>query len=73
LRGVIFSEFRPLDYKEKLSQEFIAKYFGAFRDGKLKVVIDREFDWTEVAEAHKYMESNQNIGKIVLTIPHSKL
>lgn len=60
---------RSQEYKEKLSQEFIEKYFHAFRNGELKPIVDRVFPWTEVVEAHKYMEANQNIGKIVLTIP----
>ncbi len=31
-------------------------------------MIDRVFPLEEVAEAHRYMESNANFGKIVLSI-----
>jgi len=31
-------------------------------------VIDSVYDWTEVAGAHLRMESNANVGKIVLRI-----
>jgi NADPH:quinone reductase-like Zn-dependent oxidoreductase len=34
----------------------------------LKPVVDRCFPWEQVAEAHRYMEANQNTGKIVLSI-----
>jgi NADPH:quinone reductase-like Zn-dependent oxidoreductase len=30
-------------------------------------VIDRTFDLTEIAEAHRYLESNMQFGKIVVT------
>lgn len=39
-----------------------------FVTGELKPVIDSVYDWTEVQQAHQYMESNQNIGKIILKI-----
>jgi tumor protein p53-inducible protein 3 len=37
-----------------------------FQNGKLKPIIDKVFNLSEAAEAHKYMESNANIGKIIL-------
>ena len=37
------------------------------RGGKIKPVIHRTFPAAEAAEAHALMESNQHIGKIVLT------
>ena len=36
--------------------------------GKFKVTIDKKFPFTEIADAHRYMESNSHIGKIVLTL-----
>ena len=36
--------------------------------GRVKAVIDRVFPLDEAAEAHAYMESNANFGKIVLDI-----
>ncbi len=35
--------------------------------GKLKPVIDRTFGITQVVEAHRYLESNAQVGKIVVT------
>jgi len=30
--------------------------------------IDRVFPFAQIVEAHRYMESNQQIGKIVVTV-----
>lgn len=37
-------------------------------DGSLKPIIARTFPLKEIAEAHRYMESNRQIGKIVVTV-----
>ena len=37
-----------------------------FDKEEFKVVVDRVYGMSEVQEAHKYMESNENIGKILL-------
>jgi NADPH:quinone reductase-like Zn-dependent oxidoreductase len=36
--------------------------------GKLKPVIAKTFPLSEIVEAHRYLESNQQIGKIVVTV-----
>jgi NADPH:quinone reductase len=36
--------------------------------GKLKPLISRSFPLEEIVEAHRYLESNQQVGKIVVTI-----
>jgi NADPH:quinone reductase-like Zn-dependent oxidoreductase len=47
-----------------------AKQFvnAGLADGSLKPVIDRIFPFEEIVEANRYMESNQQIGKIVVTV-----
>ncbi|MBD2840346.1 zinc-binding dehydrogenase [Pseudomonas sp. JM0905a] len=35
--------------------------------GALKPLIARTFGFEQVAEAHRYLESNQQFGKIVMT------
>ena len=37
-------------------------------DGSLKPIIARTFPLEEIVEAHRYLESNQQIGKIVVTV-----
>ena len=36
--------------------------------GHLEPVIARTFPFEEIVEAHRYLESNQQIGKIVVTV-----
>ena len=36
--------------------------------GKLKPVIDRTFTLDQIKEAHDHLESNEQIGKIVVTV-----
>jgi NADPH:quinone reductase-like Zn-dependent oxidoreductase len=36
--------------------------------GRLRVVVDRSFALTEVAEAHRYMETKRARGKVVLSV-----
>ncbi|MGB5607311.1 MAG: zinc-dependent alcohol dehydrogenase family protein, partial [Gammaproteobacteria bacterium] len=40
----------------------------ALQSGKLKPVIDRTFPLDAIVEAHRYMESNRQKGKIVVTV-----
>ncbi|MNF44537.1 hypothetical protein D3C84_256490 [compost metagenome] len=37
-------------------------------EGKLKPIIDKVFDLNEIVEAHNFLESNQQFGKIVVEI-----
>jgi len=36
--------------------------------GKLKLVIAKTFPFNQIVEAHRYLESNQQIGKVVVTV-----
>lgn len=59
---------RPPAFKVQLTRAFADFALPRFADGRLQPVIDTVFDWTEVAKAHQYMESNANTGKIVLRV-----
>ncbi|MHC2991690.1 NADPH:quinone oxidoreductase [Pontibacter sp. HJ8] len=59
---------RTRDYQIRLTKEMSAFAMPHFESGALKPVVDSVYDWQDVAEAHRYMEANQNIGKIVLQI-----
>ncbi|MEV0582131.1 zinc-dependent alcohol dehydrogenase family protein [Nonomuraea sp. NPDC050310] len=43
---------------------------AGLRTGALTPVIDRTFDLRDIAEAHRYMETNGQTGKIVVTVQH---
>ncbi len=57
---------------------FLGSYMGTMGDlhavlhhvfsGKLKPVVDRTFPLQEAAESHRYLESSQMFGKVVLTV-----
>ncbi len=59
---------RPLEEKAALTQIFARRHLDHFASGRLVSVVDRVYPLEEVAEAHRYMESNANFGKIVLHI-----
>lgn len=59
---------RSLDYRIKLTKEFKEFAYDKIKRGIIKPVIDEVFDWKNVERAHKKMEENKNIGKIVLKI-----
>ncbi len=54
--------------KIRLTREFWAASEAAFTEGTMKSIVDTVFDWREVAAAHRMMEENRNIGKIVLRV-----
>lgn len=54
--------------KIRLTQEFSEFAMPLFATGQLKPIVDSVYPWTEAADAHRYMEANRNMGKIVLEI-----
>lgn len=56
------------DFKAELVRDFSARYLPMFTAGALRPVIHRVMSWEQVAEAHRLIESNQTVGKIVLTV-----
>lgn len=59
---------RPLEEKIAISQRFGLEVLPMFASGALKPVIDRRYSFAKIAEAHAYMETNANIGKILIDI-----
>ena len=57
---------RPLEEKAALTQRFIERVIPLFQNETLTPVVDHVFPLTEIAEAHRYMETNTNFGKIVV-------
>jgi NADPH2:quinone reductase len=56
---------QPKAVKAKLAHA-LQNLLPLYEKGTLKIRLDRVFAWREVKAAHAYMESNQNIGKIIL-------
>ena len=59
---------RPLEEKIAVTQRFAHELVPLFADGRLVPVIDSRFPLDGVADAHRRMESNANVGKIVLEV-----
>ena len=51
------------EYKAELVNDFSVKCLSKFDGGVLKPVVDKVSGFDEVVGVHKYMETNQNIGK----------
>src|SRR5699024_5643793 len=67
LQGTLLTP-RSDQYKADLTHDFAAKALNLFKAGQLKPVLDCVFPFEQVQEAHKHMENNKNIGKIVLKV-----
>jgi len=66
IRGYTLFELTQDDELLARAKSFV---YEGLESGALKPVIDRTFTFTDIAEAHRYMESNQQKGKIVVTVP----
>lgn len=67
---IIGVTFRTRTPEEALvcSERFAADLLPAFAEGALRPVLDRVFPFEQIADAHAYMLSDTQIGKIVVTI-----
>ena len=59
---------RPKDEKIAVSQAFAEALLPDFDAGVLKPVIDTRYEFDDIVEAHRHMEANANVGKIVVTV-----
>jgi NADPH:quinone reductase len=58
---------RPVEFKAAIARSLRAKVWPLLENGAIKPVIHSVFPAAQAAKAHELMESNQHIGKIVLT------
>lgn len=59
---------RPLEDKIAITQQVARELLGRFDRGELRPVIDSRFAFDDVADAHRRMAANANVGKILLDI-----
>jgi putative PIG3 family NAD(P)H quinone oxidoreductase len=59
---------RPLEEKAGVSRRFADEVLPLFTSGALRPVIDRRFPLDDVADAHRHMEADANVGKILLDL-----
>src|SRR4029077_14037899 len=57
---------RSNEEKAAAIQKFVDEVVPLFESGSVKPNLDRVFPVDEVQEAHRYLESNESFGKVVL-------
>ncbi len=59
---------RPIEQKVSLVQRFIREVLPLFDTGALRPIIDSRFPLDRIVDAHRYMASNANTGKILIDV-----
>ena len=69
-KSLTITGYQVLDFVTNTTRFAKAKKYilEGISSGQLKPVIDRTFPLSEIVEAHRYMESNLQCGKIVITV-----
>ncbi len=65
LRGWVASEIWNHPHRYENAK---ARILQGLAQGHLKPVIDRSFPFSEIVEANRYLEANQQVGKVVVTM-----
>jgi NADPH:quinone reductase-like Zn-dependent oxidoreductase len=66
LRGFTVFEITKDPARLARAKEFI---YEGLAKGTLRPTIDRSFRLEDIAEAHRYMEKSEQVGKIIITVP----
>ncbi|MEO5569157.1 MAG: NAD(P)H-quinone oxidoreductase [Gemmatimonadaceae bacterium] len=67
LRGTVLRS-RSLAEKVDATERFAREVVPLFTSGKLRPTIDSVFPFDKIADAHRRMESNESVGKIVVEV-----
>ncbi len=59
---------RSVEDKVAITRAFSRSYLELLADGRLRPVVDRVLPLANAKTAHEYMETNANVGKIVLRV-----
>ncbi|MEE9928759.1 NAD(P)H-quinone oxidoreductase [Microvirgula aerodenitrificans] len=59
---------RPLADKARLAGRLGDTVLPALASGRVRITLDSSFPLARAAEAHRYVEANRNLGKVVLTV-----
>jgi NADPH:quinone reductase-like Zn-dependent oxidoreductase len=66
IRGYTIFEINTDRKRSARARKFVTEKLA---DGTFKPIIAKTFKLDEIVEAHRYMESNEQIGKVVVTVP----
>ena len=50
------------------SARFVREVVPAIEAGRIVPVIDRRFPLAEIADAHRHLEANANVGKVLIDL-----
>jgi len=59
---------RDTAFKATIAEELREKVWPLIEAGKFKVIVDSTYPLKDVVEAHRRMETNAHVGKIILTV-----
>ena len=59
---------REAEFKAHIAENLRTRVWPLIEQGKIKPVISRSYSLTEAANAHRFLEGGNNMGKIILTI-----
>ncbi len=59
---------RPLEEKIAITRRFATEILPLFDRGTLRPVIDRRYPLDQIVDAHRAMEANENVGKILIDV-----
>src|SRR3954466_12174798 len=65
IRGYVLMEITSDPERLRKGKEFVS---SGLADGSFKPIVARTFPLEQIVEAHRYLESNQQVGKVVVTV-----
>jgi NADPH:quinone reductase-like Zn-dependent oxidoreductase len=60
---------REVTGNAKLREVAVKYFFDRLADGRFVPKIAKTFPFRETVDAYRYLESNQQVGKVVITVP----
>jgi NADPH:quinone reductase len=67
----VSNKLRSAEQRAESARGFIADILPAIADGRIRPMLDRTFSFDELPAAKAYMESNAQLGKIVVRMPNA--
>lgn len=65
-----FSLITTMRHRPALIRQALLQMLNYLQEGKIRIVVDRQYRLEEASMAHQYMESGKHFGKILLTMDH---
>jgi NADPH:quinone reductase-like Zn-dependent oxidoreductase len=66
IRGYTLMEITSVPEKLALAKKYV---YDRLQDGRLRPRLAKTFSFSQTVDAYKYLESNAQVGKIVITVP----